>query len=170
VSAVQLHHSGFIGDVRRALEKSGLPGELLTVELTESVLIEQHRIEGILESLRALGVGIAIDDFGTGYSSLSYLRRFPVTSVKIDRSFIADLTTNRDDGLVRSIIAIAETFALTTVAEGVETDDQLQLLSGIHCQLAQGYHLGRPQFADQFDVRMVDGVVEVDRSGVTSNG
>jgi EAL domain-containing protein (putative c-di-GMP-specific phosphodiesterase class I) len=108
------------------------------------VLVDQQNVETLLDDLRQLGVGIAIDDFGTGYSSLSYLKRFPVTSVKIDRSFVADLATAREGGLARSIIGIADALGLSTVAEGVETSDQLDLLAAVDCGLAQGFHLGRP--------------------------
>jgi diguanylate cyclase len=101
--------------------------------------------------VRALGVGIAIDDFGTGYSSLSYLRQFPVTSLKIDRSFVADLATTRDAGLVRSIISIADALGLGTVAEGVETADQLELLAAADCHVAQGFFLGMPQLPEEID-------------------
>jgi diguanylate cyclase (GGDEF)-like protein/PAS domain S-box-containing protein len=151
VSAVQLHHAGFLAEVRRVLAATGLPGCLLTLEITESVLMEHERVEGILKDVRALGVGIAIDDFGTGYSSLSYLRQFPVTSLKIDRSFVADLATTRDAGLVRSIISIADALGLGTVAEGVETADQLELLAAADCHVAQGFFLGMPQLPEEID-------------------
>ena len=92
-----------------------------------------------------IGVGIAIDDFGTGYSSLSYLQDFPVTSVKIDQSFVAGLSAAGDSGLVGSIIALGDALGLTTVAEGVETAGQLNELVSLSCDLAQGFHLGYPQ-------------------------
>jgi EAL domain-containing protein (putative c-di-GMP-specific phosphodiesterase class I) len=151
VSAVQLRHPHFVADVRHALDSTGLCGSLLTLELTESVLVEHQDVEVLLNELRSFGIGIAIDDFGTGYSSLSYLRRFPVTSVKIDRSFINELTTSHDSGLVKSIIHIAEALGLSTIAEGVETNDQLDLLAAIDCRLAQGFYLGRPQPREHID-------------------
>ncbi len=151
VSAVQLHHGGFAADVARILEATGLPGELLTLEITESMLIEQRGVEAIFDALRMLGVGIAIDDFGTGYSSLSYLKRLPVTAVKIDRSFVMDLASSGDLGLVRSIISIAGALGLSTVAEGVESAQQLDLLASVDCRLAQGFHLGRPATVSQID-------------------
>jgi diguanylate cyclase (GGDEF)-like protein len=160
VSAVQLHHSGFVDDVRGVLQSSGLPGSLLTIEITESVFVEHQRVAEILDQLRTLGIGIAIDDFGTGYSSLAYLKRFPVTSVKIDRSFVMDLVAGRDVGIVRSIIAMADALVLSTVAEGVENIEQLQLLSALDCGLAQGYFLGVPQRAAQIAVLLgIDGDV-----------
>jgi diguanylate cyclase (GGDEF)-like protein len=145
VSATQLHNPGFIDVLRTALEDSGLPPELLTIELTESILVEHNRVAQILEEIRAVGVSIAIDDFGTGYSSLSYLQKFPVTSVKVDRTFVAELAARGDSGLVRSILSLAEALGLTTVAEGVETAGQLAALNALECDLAQGYFLGYPQ-------------------------
>jgi diguanylate cyclase (GGDEF)-like protein/PAS domain S-box-containing protein len=150
VSAVQLHNPGFTDLLRNVLETAGLPPSLLTLELTESVLVDQERVVRILEELHTIGVKIAIDDFGTGYSSLSYLQKFPVTSVKVDRSFVAELT-NGDPGLVRSIVSLAEALGLTTVAEGVETAGQLEALTALDCDLSQGFYIGYPQSADQID-------------------
>jgi diguanylate cyclase (GGDEF)-like protein/PAS domain S-box-containing protein len=150
VSAVQLHNPGFTDLLRDVLETAGLPPSLLTIELTESVLVDHDRVVRILEELRAIGVRIAIDDFGTGYSSLSYLQKFPVTSVKVDRSFVGELT-NGDPGLVRSVIALAEALGLTTVAEGVETAGQLAALAALDCDLTQGFYIGYPQASDKID-------------------
>ena len=150
VSAVQLHSPGFTDLLRNVLEATGLPPDLLTIELTESVLVEHNRVFRILEELRTIGVNIAIDDFGTGYSSLSYLQKFPVTSVKVDRSFVAELTTG-DPGLVRSIISLAEALGLTTIAEGVETAGQLEALTALDCDLSQGFYIGYPQAPDKID-------------------
>ena len=150
VSAVQLHNPGFTDLLRNTLETTGLAPQLLTIELTESVLVDQDRVVQILEQLHTVGVKIAIDDFGTGYSSLSYLQKFPVTSVKVDRSFVAELT-NGDPGLVRSIVSLAEALGLTTVAEGVETAGQLEALTALDCDLSQGFYIGYPQTADQID-------------------
>jgi diguanylate cyclase (GGDEF)-like protein/PAS domain S-box-containing protein len=145
VSATQLHNPGFIDVLRSALADSGLAPSLLTIELTESILVEHTRVAQILEEIRAVGVSIAIDDFGTGYSSLSYLQKFPVTSVKVDRTFVAELAARGDSGLVRSILSLAEALGLTTVAEGVETAGQLEALNALECDLAQGFFLGYPQ-------------------------
>ncbi|MEZ5383465.1 MAG: EAL domain-containing protein [Microthrixaceae bacterium] len=151
VSAVQLQHPDFLDDVAAALSSSGLPPHLLTLELTESVLIETGRVVAVLENLRTLGVKIAIDDFGTGYSSLSYLQHFPVSAVKIDRAFVSQLTATGDEGLVRSILAIAEALNLSTVAEGVETQGQLETLQHLECTFVQGFYLGRPQTPEQIE-------------------
>ena len=156
VSAVQLHRRGFIADVRRALTTTGFDPELLTIEITESVLVEHEQVEDALHQLRAMGVHIAIDDFGTGYSSLAYLQRFPVSSVKVDRAFIAQLAEGREPALVRSILAVAEALSLTTVAEGVETDEQLQILDGLDCRLAQGFFLNVPQTPESIDELLLE--------------
>ncbi|MCB9012190.1 MAG: EAL domain-containing protein, partial [Actinobacteria bacterium] len=148
VSGVQLRHPAFLTDVAQALANAGLPANHLTLEITESVLIDHGDDMAVLTSLREMGVGLALDDFGTGYSSLAYLQRFPVTSVKIDRAFVSQLSSGGDDALVRSVVAIAEALSLTTVAEGVETDEQLSILDGLECALAQGYHVGRPESAE----------------------
>ncbi len=145
VSGTQLHNPGFIDVLRNALKDSGLAPSLLTIELTESILVEHSRVAQILEEIRGVGVSIAIDDFGTGYSSLSYLQKFPVTSVKVDRTFVAELAARGDSGLVRSILSLAEALGLTTVAEGVETAGQLEALNALECDLAQGFFLGYPQ-------------------------
>jgi EAL domain-containing protein (putative c-di-GMP-specific phosphodiesterase class I) len=147
VSAIQLHQPDFITDLATILDATGFAAELLIVELTESILIAHSRVEPLLLQLRDMGVGIAIDDFGTGYSSLSYLQRFPVTSVKIDRGFMSALNNDGNPNLVRSIVAIADALTLTTVAEGVETTDQLAALDAMDCGLAQGFFLARPTTA-----------------------
>jgi EAL domain-containing protein (putative c-di-GMP-specific phosphodiesterase class I) len=146
--------------------ETGLPPSLLTIELTESVLVEHERVEGVLTELREIGVGVAIDDFGTGYSSLQYLQRLPVSSVKIDRAFVSELSSSRDPGLVRSIVALAESLSLMTVAEGVETEDQLRLLDTLECVLAQGYFLGRPQAPSEVEqvLERLCQTIQLDRS------
>ena len=151
VSAVQLHHLGFLDEVRSVLATTGLPADLLTIEITESVLVEHERVEAILHEIRAMGIKIAIDDFGTGYSSLAYLQRFPVSSVKVDRAFVAQLADGHEPALVRSILAVAEALSLTTVAEGVETDEQLRALDALDCTLAQGFFLHEPQPPEAID-------------------
>ena len=155
VSVVQLQCPGFADDLRRVIETTGITPSLLILELTESVLARHERIRGVLEAIRELGVGIAIDDFGTGYSSLSYLKDFPVTRIKVDRSFMADLGGGGDRGLLESILSMAEALRLTCVMEGVETQEQLETLSGLNCEMAQGYHLGRPMTVDAID-RLVE--------------
>jgi diguanylate cyclase (GGDEF)-like protein len=130
--------------VRRVLDESGFPPECLIFEMTESLLIEHDtHVVGVLSAFRDLGIGIAIDDFGTGYSALGYLRRFPVTMLKIDRSFIADVETT-DSHLVEAIVALGRGLGLVVVAEGVESARQADILAGMGCELAQGFHFSRP--------------------------
>ena len=151
VSAVQLRDPGLVSDVAAALAAHGLDPSLLTLEITESVMVESMACLDALERLRSLGVGIAIDDFGTGYSSLSYLHRLPVTCVKLDRAFTAGLGEVRERALVRSIVSLAHSIDLATVAEGVETAEQLGALSSLGCGLVQGYHVCRPVPAADID-------------------
>jgi diguanylate cyclase (GGDEF)-like protein/PAS domain S-box-containing protein len=136
--------------VARALKETGLPPRLLELEITESTAMQQTDVTlGTLRRLKALGVSIAIDDFGTGYSSLSYLRRFPVDKVKIDRSFIAELPNDRDQGaIVAAIVALAHALQIRVVAEGVETEHQREFLKSCGCDLIQGYLVGHPADAD----------------------
>jgi diguanylate cyclase (GGDEF)-like protein len=126
-----------------------LPASALTLEITESALMDDPELAAqTLKRLRDLGVGISVDDFGTGYSSLSYLRRFPVTSVKIDRTFVDALGTPDDDAMVAGIVNLAHTLGLKVVAEGVENEVQLQTLTDLGCDFAQGYLFSRPLAAE----------------------
>jgi EAL domain-containing protein (putative c-di-GMP-specific phosphodiesterase class I) len=124
----------------------GVPPEALELEITESVLLDDHtQVADELNNLRAVGVTLSLDDFGTGYSSLSYLKRFRFDVLKIDRSFIAGLPDGPDDILlVKAILAMAKGFGLKVVAEGVETQEQLSFVAAQGCDLAQGYLLSRP--------------------------
>ena len=120
--------------------------ERLTLELTESVLLKDaDETIGRLNDLKALGVQLAVDDFGTGFSSLAYLQRFPVDSLKIDKSFVDQIaTSSRASELARSIVALGDALSLDTVAEGIENDDQAACLSATGCHLGQGYLFSRP--------------------------
>lgn len=146
LSARQLEDPGLTDDVSAALEKSGLEPALLTLEITESVLMHDTKLtQQSLHQLKALGVRLVIDDFGTGYSSLSYLRRFPIDGIKIDRSFIDAVDTDREEAdLVGSIIALSNRLKLETVAEGVERWSQLARLRTLGAQLGQGYYWAVP--------------------------
>jgi len=146
VSARQIVDADFVADVRTALNTAGLAAEHLTLELTESVLIQEgERTDQVIAALRDLGVRLAIDDFGTGYSSLSYARRFPIDELKIDRSFIAGLGHGREDAaIVTAAIAFARALHLVVTAEGVETTDQAIRLRALGCDRAQGYLFARP--------------------------
>jgi diguanylate cyclase (GGDEF)-like protein len=146
LSAVQFKGTDLVGVVIEALESSGLPAERLELEVTESLLLEQDpKTLQLLHLLQHLGVRIALDDFGTGYSSLSYLRSFPFDKIKIDQTFVRDLT-QRDDcmAIVTAVAQLAESLQMTTVAEGVETVEHLAKVRAAGCTQAQGYLFSRP--------------------------
>lgn len=139
-------------DLESVLNDTGFPGELLTLEITESLLMEDTE-EAIawLRDFKPLGVAVSIDDFGTGYSSLSYLKRFPVDVIKIDRSFVRGLPDDKDDAsLVWAIVAMAKSLGLTLVAEGVEGSEQVNFLNQADCDFLQGFHFAKPMPADEF--------------------
>ncbi|HJV06055.1 MAG TPA: EAL domain-containing protein [Chromobacteriaceae bacterium] len=146
VSARQLRRRDFCETVAGALAESGLPPELLELEITESSVMENaQEAIGILQHLRRMGVTLAIDDFGTGYSSLAYLKLFPIDHLKIDRSFVADIEHDLNDRAIAfGTIALARSLGLNVIAEGVETEDQLELLCSNDCDEIQGYLLSRP--------------------------
>jgi EAL domain-containing protein (putative c-di-GMP-specific phosphodiesterase class I) len=158
VSGRQLQQASFAGDVAAVLASTGLAPELLTLELTESVLMQDaEAATAMLIDLKGLGVRLAIDDFGTGYSSLNYLRRFPIDELKIDRSFVSSL----DDGgptqsaVVLSILRLSETLHLKTVAEGIEESSQLAVLRELGADLGQGYLFARPLEPDAMTALIV---------------
>jgi EAL domain-containing protein (putative c-di-GMP-specific phosphodiesterase class I) len=133
-------------DVQRARDEAGLPPEALVLELTESVLLEHtEQARAVMDCLKMLGVGLAIDDFGTGYSSLSYLHDLPIDILKIDLSFVAALDTGREaPAVVRSIIRLAGTLGLHTIAEGIERPEQAGRLRTLGADYGQGYHFAPP--------------------------
>jgi diguanylate cyclase (GGDEF)-like protein/PAS domain S-box-containing protein len=146
VSPLQLRHRSFIGDVRRAIGIDAQAAQGLELEITESLIMEDvnHTITSLHE-IRAMGITVAIDDFGTGFSSLSYLARLPVDTLKIDRSFIIDMTAGPQGlALVSTIISLAHALKLKVVAEGVETEEQARLLRLLNCDEMQGYLFSRP--------------------------
>ena len=149
VSVRQFRDSTLISDVRSALETSGLPSGFLELEVTESLLIQNaNQAVELMEEFRRLGVKLAIDDFGTGYSSLAALKSFPLTRLKIDRSFIRDLDFDESDRCItRAIISLGRELGLNVVAEGVETAKQQAFLASCRCETVQGYHFGRPMSA-----------------------
>jgi diguanylate cyclase (GGDEF)-like protein len=153
VSPVQFRQSSFLQAVRTALLDFDLEPQYLEIELTETTVMDNA--EGsvaILEELSRMGVVVSIDDFGTGYSSMSYLRRFPIDKLKIDRSFISELTTNAADAsIVQAIISLAHSLRLKVVAEGVETADQLQLLRELGCDQYQGFFRSAAVPADEIE-------------------
>jgi diguanylate cyclase (GGDEF)-like protein/PAS domain S-box-containing protein len=157
LSGRQFAHGGFMADVARVLEETGLAPHTLCLEITETVLMEnsQAAAESIVQ-LRELGVKVHIDDFGTGYSSLSYLHRFAIDTLKIDRSFISHVTTgNENMEIIRTITALAGNLKVPVIAEGVETEVQREHLLALGCQWAQGYLFSRP--ADEAAVQTMIG-------------
>ncbi len=151
ISARQLHDKNLLPTVRAALSASGLEPKYLEIELTESaVMLSLDKAMATLSELRAMGVQVSLDDFGTGYSSLSYLKRFPVTGLKIDQTFVRDLATDVDDAaIVRAIIVVAEELSLDVTAEGVETAQQVAFLTAHNCGAAQGFYFARPGPANE---------------------
>jgi EAL domain-containing protein (putative c-di-GMP-specific phosphodiesterase class I) len=145
-SASQLGRGQLLTEIRRALDASALPPHRLHLEITESALVNASpAVVKEVRELADLGVQVALDDFGTGYSSLSLLRDLPVATVKIDRSFVTPIATDRATrAIVRSVIALCQELAITTIAEGIETQEQLTSLRALGCNLGQGYLLGRP--------------------------
>jgi diguanylate cyclase (GGDEF)-like protein len=150
ISPSQLSRPEFLPQLKTILRENALSAHLLEVELTESAFMQHASEEAAsLHELRQLGVGIAVDDFGMGYSSLSYLKHFPVTKLKIDRSFVRDMVHDANDGaIVRAILAMAQSMRIPVCAEGVETDEQLEHLIEHRCEYAQGYLFARPMEAD----------------------
>jgi len=153
VSARHFFHGRLLSGVETVLRETGLPGDLLELEVTEPMLLQDpERATRLLGNLRALGVRVALDDFGTGYSSLGYLRRFPLDAVKVDRSFVGAIPADVESmSIVRAVIAMAHSLRLRVVGEGVETEEQARFLRIHACDEMQGYHLGRVASAD--DVR-----------------
>ncbi|GAA2629711.1 aminotransferase class I/II-fold pyridoxal phosphate-dependent enzyme [Streptomyces vastus] len=151
VSARQFRDDGFVDDVRRVLDRSGLAPGSLVLELTESVLVRRdEQIRSAMSTLKELGVSLAIDDFGTGFSSLSYLREFPIDVLKVDKSFIDDIVTDGQQvALVEGIVRIADVLGLQVIAEGIENDGQRDLLGAMGCRYGQGYLFARPMAAPE---------------------
>jgi diguanylate cyclase (GGDEF)-like protein/PAS domain S-box-containing protein len=150
LSPRQLLDASIVDTVREALSSSGIPPETLTLEITETALVQDTELTiERLTALKRLGVRLAIDDFGTGYSSLSYLQRFPVDVLKIDRSFIDAADRDANPALVRAIVELGRTLELDTVAEGIERNDQLHQFKALQCRLGQGYLFARPAAEDE---------------------
>jgi len=162
ISAIEFRDEHFLDGVSEILRKTGYDPRCLELELTESVLMKHaESTESVLRALKAKGMRVAVDDFGTGYSSLSYLRKFPIDSLKIDQSFIRQITTSPDEtSIVTAIISMAQSLKLRVVAEGVETQTELLFLQAHNCEEAQGYYFSRPVPADQFAKLLATGIPE----------
>lgn len=154
VSAIDLRRADLTDTIANTLIRRGLSPQYLELEVTESMVMQDVDVViGTLRRLRSLGVGISIDDFGTGYSSLAYLKRFPVKRLKIDRSFVQDVADGRDGAVIpKVIIDLAHALGVKVIAEGVETADQYEALRALGCDEVQGYFVGRPMPAAEFEV------------------
>jgi diguanylate cyclase (GGDEF)-like protein/PAS domain S-box-containing protein len=152
VSARQFHQSDFVAQVRESIERSGANPERLKLELTESVVLgNTDSVVERMQQLKALGLGFSMDDFGTGYSSLSYLKRLPLDQLKIDQSFVRDITTDPNDAaIVQAILAMSHSLGLQAIAEGVETEEQQLFLRENGCYAFQGYLFGKPMPIDDW--------------------
>ncbi|MEW5786259.1 MAG: bifunctional diguanylate cyclase/phosphodiesterase [Pseudomonadota bacterium] len=159
LSPVQFHQGDVAHVVAQALAESGLPAGCLSLEITEGILMHDPiATEAVLHRLRDLGAGISVDDFGTGYSSLAYLKRFPLNTLKIDRSFVADLESDgNDQAIVEAVLGLARALGFSVVAEGVETEAQLAHLARRGCDMIQGYLLGRPLTAEELTRKVENG-------------
>jgi len=165
ISARQFRQENLVETVKKALDETGLDPRYLTLELTESALMHNPDMAAdVLGELKAIGVRIAIDDFGTGYSSLNYLKRFPADIVKIDGSFIRDITTDPNDAAIAgAVIAMAHSLKLRVVAEGVETLEQLEFLGSLNCDEIQGYFVSHPVPAEGIEFLLQQRRVSTDR-------
>ena len=165
ISAVQFRQGNFCEWITGVLRDTGLPPEFLELELTESLLLSNRdSMFSTLQQLREMGIGLAIDDFGTGYSSLSYLKQFHVQKLKIDRSFIRDITTDADDAAITAaIIDMGKNLNLRVIAEGVEENGQLEFLRDHRCDEIQGYIFSQPLTASE-----AEQLLESQREKVTS--
>jgi diguanylate cyclase (GGDEF)-like protein/PAS domain S-box-containing protein len=162
VSAAEFRAKTFLAEVSASLKETGLEARYLDLELTESALmLRAESSAAILHSLKAMGVHLAVDDFGTGYSSLSYLQRFPIDILKIDKSFVHQITGDLDDSpIVGAIINMGKSLKQRVIAEGVETEQQLAFLQGQHCLEGQGYLFSQPLPAAQFAHLLQTGIAE----------
>ncbi|MDP4164767.1 MAG: EAL domain-containing protein, partial [Bacillota bacterium] len=153
VSAYQFQQPNFLDEVKLALAESSLDPQFLTLELTESAMLRNIEYSILtMKALQELGVKVSIDDFGTGYSSLSYLRNLPINTLKIDRSFINNLSIDTTDiAIVKAIITMGHGLSVKVVAEGVETKEQIELLKDLNCHYAQGFYLNRPLVISDFE-------------------
>jgi diguanylate cyclase (GGDEF)-like protein len=162
LSGRQFQRASLVHDVQRALANADLDPHALKLEITESVVMQDVEVaSATLDALAALGVRVAIDDFGTGYSSLAYLKRFPIETLKIDRSFVSGIVDDpQDAAIVRSVIALASSLNLTVTAEGIETSAQRIRLTELGCELGQGYLFGRPLPAEAANTPSASGRAE----------
>jgi EAL domain-containing protein (putative c-di-GMP-specific phosphodiesterase class I) len=162
LSVVQFRQSDFCEAVQNALSSNGLDPTMIELELTESITMENSVFAiDMLERLHAAGFGLSIDDFGTGYSSLAYLKRFKIDKLKIDQSFVRDINkSSQDNAIVSAIIDLAKNLGFKTIAEGVETQQQVDFLRDNHCDEFQGYYFSKPLPAKVFQELLAKGTIE----------
>ncbi|MEL6495976.1 MAG: GGDEF domain-containing phosphodiesterase, partial [Cyanobacteria bacterium J06623_7] len=146
VSSQQFQEPSFINKLEQTLLNTNLDPSCLKLEITERVLIESEAItQKNLQAIQKSDIKLSIDDFGTGYSSFSYLRSLPIDNLKIDRSFIEDIDCNQENlEIVKTIITLAHTLGMDTIAEGIETEEQMEIMTGLNCEMAQGYYFAKP--------------------------
>jgi diguanylate cyclase (GGDEF)-like protein/PAS domain S-box-containing protein len=163
ISAVELRDANFVANLRDILAETSLPARYVELELTETFLMQDSKSTAIvMEALKETGVGLALDDFGTGYSSLSHLRHFPIDTLKIDREFVQGLATNADDAcIVSAVIQMGKTLNIRTVAEGIETQEQLAFLQRQDCSEGQGFYLSQPLIAEELAQLLARPVAEL---------
>jgi EAL domain-containing protein (putative c-di-GMP-specific phosphodiesterase class I) len=159
-SAIEFRAKDFLENLCATLEDTRLDTRYLELELTESILMQDaESTDSVLHALSDLGVKLAIDDFGTGYSSLSYLRQFPIDTLKIDQSFVNQMTSNPDDATIAStVIGMGKSLKLRVIAEGVETPEQYAFLLAQHCDEGQGYYFSRPLAAEALATLLQTGI------------
>ncbi len=151
VAPAQMQSDDFVDTVRRVIEESGIDPQALTLEITESSIMSYPKAASTLHALKEQGVGISIDDFGTGYSSLAHLKHFPIDTLKIDRAFVDDVTTDASDAAIATtIITLGHSLGMTVIAEGVETREQWNVMRDLDCDAMQGYYYSRPLRTDDF--------------------
>jgi len=158
LSARQFRNQTLDAHIKALVESAGVDPRLIELEITESQVMQEpdHAIR-VMRALCDAGMRVAMDDFGTGYSSLAYLRRFPLSALKIDRSFVKDMTSEQSDAtIVRTIIEMARSLGFTVVAEGVETEAQAKFLHLLRCEQAQGFFFAKPMPADDFVIKALD--------------
>jgi len=160
ISSKQFRQDGLVAIVQQALLAGGLSPSMLELELTESCIMQDIEATIItLVRLKEVGVNLSVDDFGTGYSSMNYLKRFPLDTLKIDRSFVTDITRDpNDSSIITAIIALAGGLGLKTIAEGVETEEQLQFLRQHFCDELQGFFISKPLPVDEVEHFLVPGL------------
>lgn len=166
LSGVQFHEPSLVEGIRTVLNETGLPPQCLELEITETVAMEDaESTSAVFKRLADLGVSLSIDDFGTGYSSLAYLKRFPIDRIKIDKTFVDDISGESNAGAIaRAVTTLGHSFGMEVTAEGVETTDQVTFLRRLECDEIQGYLFSKPLPRDEFEsfVREYEPALEVE--------